>query len=252
MAWQNGAIQHDKRNLYRLMVGFEISSGAIILVLLSTWYFAYRAGRRWSQERLESEAALRKSRDELDLRVTERTTELRSINETLREETEAFAREIEERKRGEAALRESQQIIAAMLDTVPARIFWKDKNLVYLGCNAPFARDAGFAGPEDIIGKTDYELGWRDRADRYRGDDREVIETGRSKLLIEEPLTTDGKVNTILTSKVPLRDASGEVFGVLGTYLDVTERGRYSICNTVLQAEIDSAPDGVLVVQRIS
>jgi len=46
-------------------------------------------------------------------------------------------------KSQEAALRESQQIIRAILDAVPARIFWKDKNLIYLGCNAPFARDAG-------------------------------------------------------------------------------------------------------------
>jgi len=227
VAWQNGAIQRDKSNLYRLMVGFEISSAAIVLVLLSTWYFALRAGRRWRQERLESEAALRKSRDELGSRVRERTTELQSANKSLREETETLAHEIEDRKQGEAALRESQQIIAAILDTVPARIFWKDKNLVYLGCNAPFARDAGFSRPEDIVGKDDYRMGWREFADKYRADDREVIESDRGKLLIDEPLITpDAKITTILTSKVPLRDQNGEVFGVLGTYLDVTERAR--------------------------
>ena len=254
VAWQSGAIQRDKQNLYRLMVGFEISSGAIVLALLSTWYFALRAGRRWSQERLESEAALRKGRDELGLRVRERTAQLQSANESLREEAETLAREIEDRKRGEAALRESQQIVAAMLDTVPARIFWKDKNLVYLGCNAPFARDAGFARPEDIIGKDDYEMGWRDCADRYRGDDREVIETGRSKLLIEEPLTTEGKVNAILTSKVPLRDANGEVFGVLGTYMDVTERARLeeqlSFSNLLSATAMENSPDAIVVVDE--
>ena len=127
----------------------------------------------------------------------------------------------------EAQYRESQQIIAAILDAVPARIFWKDKNLRYLGCNAPFARDAGFSRPEDLIGKDDYQMGWLDQADLYRRDDREVIETGQSKLLIDEPQTTpDGKAITLLTSKVPLRDANGEIFGVLGTYLDVTERAR--------------------------
>ena len=64
-------------------------------------------------------------------------------------------RDLENRKSQEAALRESQQIILAILNAVPARIFWKDKNLVYLGCNTPFARDAGFTRPEDIIGKDD-------------------------------------------------------------------------------------------------
>ena len=125
----------------------------------------------------------------------------------------------------EATREESQQIVAAILDAVPARIFWKDKNLVYLGCNAPFARDAGFSRPEEVIGKDDYQMGWLDQAELYRRADREVIESGRSKLLIDEPQTTpDGKTITLLTSKVPLRDANGEIFGVLGTYLDVTER----------------------------
>lgn len=123
-----------------------------------------------------------------------------------------------------------------------------------MGCNAPFARDAGFTRPEELIGKDDYEMGWRDRADRYRGDDREVIETGRSKLLIEEPLTTDGKVNTILTSKVPLRDANGEVFGVLGTYMDVTERARLeeqlSFSNILHRTAMQNSPDAIVVVDE--
>ena len=151
----------------------------------------------------------------------------RRARESLAERGEALAREMEAHKRGEAALRESQQIIRAVLDTVPARIFWKDKNLVYLGCNEPFARDAGFDHPEDVIGKDDYQMGWHDQADLYRHDDSEVVNTGQSKLLIKEPQTTpDGKAITLLTNKVPLRNVDGEVFGMLGTYMDVTERER--------------------------
>ena len=144
-----------------------------------------------------------------------------------RQDKEAPAKDLECCEAQEAALRESQQITLAILDAVPARIFWKDKNLIYLGCNAPFARDAGFSDPEEVVGKDDYQMAWRDQAELYRSDDRQVIESGRSKLLIEEPQTTpDGKVITLLTSKVPLRRRNGEIFGVLGTYLDVTERAR--------------------------
>ena len=89
--------------------------------------------------------------------------------------------DLENRKSQEAALRESQQIIVAILNAVPARIFWKDKNLVYLGCNTAFARDAGFTRPEDIIGKDDYQMGWRDQAELYRAADRQVIESGRQQ-----------------------------------------------------------------------
>ena len=61
----------------------------------------------------------------------------------------------------------------------------------------------------------------------YRGDDRQVIESGCPKLLIEEPQTTpEGNTITLLTSKIPLRNSNGEISGVLGTYMDITERKR--------------------------
>ena len=67
--------------------------------------------------------------------------------------------------------------------------------------------------------------GWRDQAELYRGDDRAVIESGESKLLIEEPQTTPaGDTITLLTSKTPLRSSMGEISGILGTYMDITDR----------------------------
>ncbi len=133
--------------------------------------------------------------------------------------------DIAERKRAEEALRAALQIIEGIIDTIPVRVFWKDKDLVYLGCNAIFAHDAGFADSKDVVGKDDYQMVWRDQAELYRADDRHVIESGCSKLLIEEPQTTpEGKTIVLLTSKIPLRNSEGEIIGVLGTYMDITER----------------------------
>jgi PAS domain S-box-containing protein len=133
-------------------------------------------------------------------------------------------RDITERIRVEEALRGSQQILEGIINAIPVRVFWKDKNLVYLGCNAAFARDAGFADSKDVIGKDDYQMGWRDQAELYRSDDRKVIESGVSKFLIEEPQTTPGgDTITLLTSKMPLLSTNGEIIGVLGTYMDITE-----------------------------
>ncbi len=135
--------------------------------------------------------------------------------------------DITDRNQLEEALRASKQILEGIINAIPVRVFWKDENLVYLGCNAAFARDAGFADPKDIIGKDDYQMGWRDQAELYRGDDRQVIESGRSKFLIEEPQTTpEGNTITLLTSKIPLRSSEGKIIGVLGTYMDITERKR--------------------------
>jgi PAS domain S-box-containing protein len=98
--------------------------------------------------------------------------------------------DISERKQVEEELRASHLIIEGIINAIPVRVFWKDRDLVYLGCNAIFARDAGFADSKDIVGKDDYQMAWRDQAELYRDDDRQVIESGRPKLLIEEPQTT--------------------------------------------------------------
>jgi PAS domain S-box-containing protein len=137
------------------------------------------------------------------------------------------SQDVTERRRTEDALRESQQLIEGIINAIPVRVFWKDKNLVYLGCNTVFARDAGIAEPKDIVGKDDYQMAWRDQAELYRSDDREVLDSRLPKGPIEEPQTTpDGSTITLLTSKMPLTDPSGEIRGVLGTYIDITERKR--------------------------
>jgi len=132
-------------------------------------------------------------------------------------------RDITARKRTEAALNTSQQLVGDILNAMPVRVFWKDTNLVFLGCNKAFANDAGFAEPKDIIGKDDFQLAWRAQAEKYRADDRQVIESGTARLLIEEPLLTPtGQIKALLTSKVPLHNGQGAVIGVLGTYLDIS------------------------------
>jgi len=94
-------------------------------------------------------------------------------------------RNITARKQAEVALRDSQQLIEGILNAIPVRVFWKDLNLVYLGCNAAFANDSGHTSPEEVVGKDDYQMGWRDQAELYRADDRRVIESGQAKLFIE-------------------------------------------------------------------
>jgi two-component system, cell cycle sensor histidine kinase and response regulator CckA len=153
------------------------------------------------------------------------------------------ARDITERKQAEGALRTTQEIIEGILNAIPVRVFWKDKNLVYLGCNAAFARDAGFANPKDIIGKDDYDLAWHDQAELYRADDRQIIQSGSSKLLFEEPLVTPEGTFTLLTSKVPLRNSTGEISGILGTFMDISERKRLEEQRELLSALVQASPD---------
>ncbi|MBK9441886.1 MAG: EAL domain-containing protein [Comamonadaceae bacterium] len=128
------------------------------------------------------------------------------------------------------ALAISRDVLQQVVDTAPIRVFWKDRDCRYLGCNPPFARDAGKTAPADLIGLDDYAMGWAEQADLYRADDRQVMASGQPRLDFEEPQTTpDGKVIWLRTSKVPLRDADGVVIGVLGLYDDITERKQAEI-----------------------
>ncbi|MDD5035136.1 MAG: PAS domain S-box protein [Methylococcaceae bacterium] len=133
--------------------------------------------------------------------------------------------DITERKRSEGRLRESRDLLQSIVETAPVRIFWKDRDSRYLGCNTRFAQDAGLSRPAELIGKTDFEMGWKDQAERYRADDQATMESGIPKLNYEEPQTTpDGGRIWLSTSKMPLRDDQDRVIGVLGIYQDITER----------------------------
>ncbi|MHC4244666.1 MAG: PAS domain-containing protein, partial [Planctomycetota bacterium] len=136
-------------------------------------------------------------------------------------------RDITERKRAEEEVRKSQQMLQSVLDTIPVGVFWKDRESVYLGCNQHFAKDASLNSPDEIIGKNDYELGWKEQTESYRADDAYVIQTGKPKLSYEEPvIASDGTQLWVRTNKVPLRDLNGNVIGILGTYEDISEQKR--------------------------
>ncbi|MBN1514459.1 MAG: PAS domain S-box protein [Phycisphaerae bacterium] len=119
-----------------------------------------------------------------------------------------------------------RQIAAQVLDAVPHPVFWKDCEGVYLGCNERFAQAVGLGSSSEIVGKTDFDLPWpREEAEAYRAEDRAVIESGRPRGHIVEPLQqADGTRLWIDTTKLPLRTEDGGICGVVGFYEDITER----------------------------
>jgi diguanylate cyclase (GGDEF)-like protein/PAS domain S-box-containing protein len=137
----------------------------------------------------------------------------------------AIKQDITERKRAEEELYRAHQMLQTILNTIPQRVFWKDRNCTYVGCNRAFATDAGLNNPAEIVGKSDFELAWSGTADRYRADDKRVMEQGLTKLNFDETQSrTDGSLLWLRTSKLPLWDREGKVIGVIGTYEDITER----------------------------
>jgi len=145
---------------------------------------------------------------------------------------EGFATDVTQRKNAKEALRQSEQkindakkLLELVLNTIPVRLFWKDRDLKFLGCNLLFARDAGRQHPDELIGADDLSMVWSEQAEMYRRDDLEVIESEQPKLQYEEIQTTpEGRTIWLSTSKVPLRDAQNNVIGILGSYEDITQR----------------------------
>ena len=137
----------------------------------------------------------------------------------------ATARDITEKKQAEETLRESQSLLLTILENVPIRVFWKDADLNYLGCNTAFARSAGFLKPEDLLGKDDFQMCWHDQAEEFRTDDRQVMTSEVPGIGIEKSLTTpEGQMSWVRTSKVPLYDMGGKVIGMLGIDEDISEQ----------------------------
>jgi PAS domain S-box-containing protein len=119
-----------------------------------------------------------------------------------------------------------KDLLANVLNNVAASIFWKDRHSVYLGCNDRFAREAGLQDPQEIVGRNDYQMAWtKEQADFYRECDRKVMESGEPMLnIVESQRQADGRERVILTNKVPLKDDSELVTGMLGIYMDITQR----------------------------
>ncbi|MBK6456112.1 MAG: PAS domain S-box protein [Gemmatimonadetes bacterium] len=144
-------------------------------------------------------------------------------------------------------------LLQHIVEGVPIRIFWKDRELRYLGCNTLFARDAGVEGPAAVVGRTDFDLAWRAQAEQYRADDRAVMESGQARIDFEEPQTSpSGDLLWLRTSKVPLLGDSGAVIGVLGIYDDITARKQVELrlreSEERYQRLFDSSPDPCWII----
>ncbi|MCS6815241.1 MAG: PAS domain-containing protein, partial [Cyanobacteria bacterium] len=143
------------------------------------------------------------------------------------DEVTAIVRDITDRKQAEAKLRANQKFLELVMNSIPQYVFWKDINSVYLGCNRNFAELAGLASPEDIVGKTDYDLPWRKYAQQFIDRDRKVIATNQPIYRVIDPIiSAKGQPAWTETNKVPLQDDEGNVIGILGTRDDVTDRIR--------------------------
>jgi PAS domain S-box-containing protein len=171
------------------------------------------------------------------------------LAEHLRENAQ---KESAERKLALEALSASERKYRTLLENLAQKIAYKDRNSTYLSCNENFARDLGIR-PFEIAGKTDYDFFPKELAEKYRGDDRRVMESGKVSE-IEEDYVRDGQIQSVQTVKSPVQDEAGKVNGVIVIFWDVTERKRAEeaarASDALLRNVIDSSADYIYVKDR--
>lgn len=138
-------------------------------------------------------------------------------------------------------------LLQQILDEVPIAVLWKDRNFVFQGCNRAALVACGLRSTDLMIGKTDYDMPWTaEESDWYRLCDRRVMESGQAEFnIVETQRQADGTQVILNTNKVPLRDETGRVTGILVTIEDITAR-------QAAEAALHSFADQQALINRIT
>ncbi len=166
-------------------------------------------------ERKQAEEALKKAHEQLEIKVEERTAQLKQTLKQLQSE-------MAERQLAEAARRESQQQLQAILDHSPAVIYLKDTQGRNLLVNRQF-ETLFHVEREAVKGMSDYELFPDVLADTYRTNDLQVLQSG-TPLKFEEAVPLEDGLHTYISIKFPLYDCTGVPYAVCGISTDISDR----------------------------
>ncbi len=132
-------------------------------------------------------------------------------------------RDVTRRKQIEQQLEQLSREQQVLLDTTPAMIFWIDRDGRFVRVNERLAAAMGMT-PEELAGMSLFDVYPEEQARRYEEDNRRVMQSGTAKRSIEEPVETPEGTRWVSTTKVPHRDADGNVIGIIGFSIDITER----------------------------
>ncbi len=193
-----------------------------------------------------AQEALAKANDELERRIQARIAELEQTNTALQAA-------ILERKHVEEALKQERNLLRTLIDSVPADVYIKDRESRFVDANIETALRLGGKTVNDLIGKTDFDFFPVDIASGDFAAEQALIRTGQPVVNFEERVFDYrlGEAVWILTTKVPIRDEQGEITGLVGIGLQITERKRIEQAleeeKTLLRTLIDAMPDYIYI-----
>ena len=157
-----------------------------------------------------------------------------------------------ERSSAEQELAEEKSLVRALLETLPDRIFFKDRESRFIRVNPAMALFFGLERAEDLAGKNDFDLLKPEFARRTIADEQEIMRTGQPIMSqIEKKELPDGRVEWSLTTKLPLRDRRGRIIGTMGMSRDITRlkqiEDELAAERNMLRSVIENLPDPIFV-----
>lgn len=154
----------------------------------------------------------------------------------------------EERLRLSDQLAQERLLMRALMDHSPDHIYFKDRESRFVRINRSHAASFGFADPSEAVGKTDFDLFGPEHARQAFADEQAILRTGQPLLnQVEKETWPDGRVTWASSSKLPLRDARGQVIGTFGISRDVTEQVNRDLRIRQLSLAVEQSPDVVVV-----
>ncbi len=220
---------------------FRLGALACLLGLLG----AYTIARNFTRPiRRLARAARAVAAGNLSVSVAVRSwNEMGTLTDTFNEMVAALHARTQQWEKADAEIKTERGLLRSLIDLLPACIYVKDRESRFLAANEICAKSMGVASPLELIGKSDADYYSAELAAAFRADEEGVLE-GRSVLDKEEGfLWSDGQRHIVLTTKVPRRDAAGEIIGIVGIGLDITERKRVEAALRASEALLRSITD---------
>ncbi len=144
-------------------------------------------------------------------------------------------------------------LLEALLAAMPIPVFYKDAEGRYLGCNDLFSEIMGVT-PEDIRGKTVFDLWPHDLAEGYHLNDQELFRAPGTRDYEYRIKTGSGEIRDVIFRKSVFLNEEGGTGGIVGAYFDITERKRaeeeLKFSNLILNTQMETSIDGILVVSE--